>query len=185
MADTDHLLAETGLLSIKDHLGLICKQFFACSYRRDHPSHQVVQLPTGTRPGRKNIVHTLPSRYDDNVRPFLTNGVLPEVFYKRTIEAIHTKVVSECKKKLLNKVLYRVSPGINPSEISLLRISRTTLSQVRSFYNKELKSCQAKIGSSPDDVCPICQGAAHTTMHLFECPLTSTSSLCGITHMKQ
>jgi hypothetical protein len=27
MADEDHLLAETGLLSIRDHLGLICKQF--------------------------------------------------------------------------------------------------------------------------------------------------------------
>jgi hypothetical protein len=55
MVDTDHLLAETGLLSVKDHLGLICKQFLASAYRRDHPSHQVEQLPTGTSPGRKDL----------------------------------------------------------------------------------------------------------------------------------
>jgi hypothetical protein len=82
MAVADHLLAETNLLSIKDHLGLICKQFLASCYREDHPCHQIVKLPTGTRPGRKDIVHTLQSKYDNDVRPYLSDGVLSESLYK-------------------------------------------------------------------------------------------------------
>jgi hypothetical protein len=60
MEDTDHLLAETNLLSIKHHLGLVCKQFLASAYREDHPYQQ---LPTGTMPGRKEIVNILQSKY--------------------------------------------------------------------------------------------------------------------------
>jgi hypothetical protein len=108
-------------------------------------------------------------------RSYLTNRVLPEVSYKRTIKVIHTKAVSECKQKLVNKVLGRAPPDIDPFEISLPHISRTTLSQIRSLYNIELKCYQAKIVFSPDDVCPICRGAAHTTMHLFECPDAPTN----------
>jgi hypothetical protein len=130
MADVDHLLAETELLSVKDHLGLICKQFLASAYRVDHPSHKVIKLSTGTRPGRKDIIHTLQSRYDDVVKPFLMDGVLPEASYKRTLKQIHTTVVTECKQKLVNKVLGTAPPDIDPPESSLPRISRTTPSQL-------------------------------------------------------
>ena len=175
MADTDHLLAETNLLSIKDHLGLICKQFLASAYREDHPSHHIIKLPTGSRPGRKEIRHTLQSRYDEDVKPYLRDGVLPESLYKQTIKDIHTKVVTESKSKLINKVLGRAPPDIDPSEMSLPRLTRSTLSQIRSQYCNELKTYQARIGSSPNDICPVCRGAPHTTRHLFECPAAPTN----------
>jgi hypothetical protein len=49
MADVDHLLAETELLSVKDPLGLICKKLIASAYRVDHPFHKVIKLPTGSQ----------------------------------------------------------------------------------------------------------------------------------------
>jgi hypothetical protein len=57
MADVDHLLAETELLSVKDHLGLICKQFLVSAYRVDHPSHKVIKLsPAPGQAGRTSSI---------------------------------------------------------------------------------------------------------------------------------
>jgi hypothetical protein len=65
MADTDHLLAETEILPVDEQLGLACKKFFASAHRRDHPSHSIVKLHSGDRPGRGDIIHTQQSRYLD------------------------------------------------------------------------------------------------------------------------
>jgi hypothetical protein len=157
MADVNHLLAETEHLSVKDHFGLISKQFLASTYREDHASHSVIKLPTGTRPGRKNKVQNLQSRYDDDVRPFLVDGVLPKASYKRTIKKINIDVVTECKKKLVNTVLGTAPPDIDSSEKSFPCVTRSTLNQLRSSYSKDLKSYQVRIGTSPDDVCPVCR----------------------------
>ena len=176
MADTDHLLAETDMLPVDEQLGLACKQFLASAHRRDHPSHSVVKLHSGVRPNRKDIIHTLQSRYLDTIEPFLNeDGVLPKIAYKRCINGIHTSVVSSCKQKLVNKVLGTVPPDIDPSESTLPRRSRTTLTQLRSLHCNNLKSYQAKIGTSQDDICPICREAPHTTRHLFECPAAPTN----------
>jgi hypothetical protein len=110
----DHLLAEIELPPVSEHLGLICKQFLASASRRSHPSHATVQQQTGVRKGRKKMVHTLQSRFGDTVRPFLTDGVLSEISYKKTIAAIHSKVVADNKSKLVNKVL-GVAPPRNSS----------------------------------------------------------------------
>jgi hypothetical protein len=59
----DHLLAETKLLPNSENLNLICSQFLASASRADHPSHSTIKLPTGARPGRKGVVHTLQSRF--------------------------------------------------------------------------------------------------------------------------
>jgi hypothetical protein len=98
-----------------------------------------------------------------------------EVAYKHTMKTIYTNTVAEAKRKLVNKVLDRAPPDIDSSEITLPRLTRTTLSQVRSLYCKELKSYQVMIGSSPNDLCPICRHASHTTKHLFQCPDAPTN----------
>jgi hypothetical protein len=169
MADTDHLLIKTELLSVKDHLGLICKRFLASAFRDDHPSHNPSKFLLALGQVRRTLstsivhVHNLQSRYDHVMQPFLKDGVLPD--YKKTIKQIHTTVVSECKRKLVNKVLGTASPDHDPSESSFPSISRTTLSQVRS----RSKTYQYRIGTSPENVGPICRNAIHTTRYLFEC----------------
>jgi hypothetical protein len=130
MADVNHLSAETGILPVKDHLGLICKQFLASASRRNHQSHSTIKLASGSRPGRKHTIHTLQSRFGDAVEPFLIDGVLLEINYKKTLKSIHTKVVSDCKKRLTSKLLGTVPPEIDISEQSLPCRTRCVLSQV-------------------------------------------------------
>jgi hypothetical protein len=175
MASVDHLLAETELLPVKDHLGLICKQFLANASQVDHPSHETIKLPTGTRPGRKAVAHTLQSRYGHEVEPFLQDGILPPAAVKRTLKEIHTKVVADHKRTLVNKVLGSSPPPVDPSEQTLGRPTRCTLTQLRSDYCKNLKTYQARIGTAPNDLCPECLSVPHTSKHVFNCPSLPTS----------
>ena len=173
-ASTDHLLAETEMLPVADHLGMICSQFLASASCVSHPSHETVSRSTGSRRGRKKIVHTLQSKFGHVVEPFTTDGVLSPIMLKRTLKSIHTSVVTRNKQKLYNKVLSCAPPDIDPSEKTLCRRSRMSLSQLRSGECIDLKSYQKKIGTSPDDICPACRGAPHTTSHLFCCPSAPT-----------
>jgi hypothetical protein len=168
----NHLLAKCSFLPVAKHLEHICSQFLASSYCEEHPSHRVIKQPTGTHPGRKGIVHTLQSRFNLVVEPFLSDFSPPR--YKKVINDIHTSVVSECKRGLRNRVTGRVPDKINPSECSLPQITRCILSQLTDDNSNCLKMYQATIGTSPDDLCPVCRGTSHTTAHLFSCPLSKT-----------
>jgi hypothetical protein len=130
----DHLLAETKLLPISENLNLICSQFLASASRANHPSHSTIKQPTGARPGRKSIVHTLQSRFGHVVEPFLRDGVLPEADYEKTISAIHTNTVAANKRSLTNKLLGRAPPDVNPEELLLPRLTQCTLCQLRSTF---------------------------------------------------
>jgi hypothetical protein len=78
-SDEGHLLAETQLLPVREHLDLVCKQFLASASRKNHPSHATFNLPSGSRPGRSSgIVHTLQSMFGHVVQPLLNDeGVFP------------------------------------------------------------------------------------------------------------
>jgi hypothetical protein len=169
-ASTDHLLAETELLPVSEHLGMVCSQFLACASVASHPSHETVRLPSGSRKGRKKVVHTLQSRFGHMVEPFTTDGILPGVSLKRTLETIHTSVVSRNKAKLYNKVLGGVPPEVDPSEQTLHCHSRCSLTQIQSGECIGLKTYQKRIGTTLEDICPACRGAPHTIQHLFSCP---------------
>jgi hypothetical protein len=121
-----------------------------------------VNLPTGDRPGRKGIVHTMQSRFGHVVKPYLTNGILCQVSLKRTSKAIHTNTVTANKHRLNNKLLG------GPQTL------RCALIQLRSRNCKDVKSYQHQIGSSLEDMCPACRSASHTTAHLFTCPASPT-----------
>jgi hypothetical protein len=47
MADQDHLLAETGMLPVSEHLRLLSCRFLANASQELHPSHQVIKILTG------------------------------------------------------------------------------------------------------------------------------------------
>jgi hypothetical protein len=49
MANQDHLLAETGMLPVTEHLRLLSCQFLANASQEHHLSYQVVKIPTGQR----------------------------------------------------------------------------------------------------------------------------------------
>jgi hypothetical protein len=100
---------------------------------------------------------------------------MPEVTYKRSLNAIHTAVVSRNKQALTNRILGCTPPEVNPIERNLPWQSRWVLNQLRSDFCSCLQSYQALLGNSPDDLCPLCCRASHTTEHLFSCPSTPTN----------
>jgi hypothetical protein len=119
MASQDHLLAETEMLPVADHLNMVCAQFLASASNTTHTSNVTVNLSTGDRPSRKGIVHTLQSRFVHVVQLYLTNGLLAQVLLKRTLKAIHTNTVTANKRCLNNKLLGGPSPDIDPSKMTL------------------------------------------------------------------
>jgi hypothetical protein len=175
MASRDHLLAEMQLLPISTHLELTCAQFLASASCVNHPSHAIVNLPSGNRSGRKGgIVHTLQSRFGSVVQPYLRDGVLPRAKLKRILNSIHTSIVDKTKRSLTSKLLRRPPLDIDPTEAKLPHRSRVTVGHLRSTYCKNLKDFQKTLGISPDDICPACRGAPHSAEHIFNCPAFPT-----------
>ena len=169
----DHLHEETKVLPIKDHLGMLCKQFLARALQPGNASHAAVT----SYPGPKNIRHTLRSAFFDRdfQRKYTDTGtytgVVPAESYKKTIKDIHTDSVNKALDNLQpNKVLNSRPPLVSTDEQSLPRAYRTTLSRLRSGYCPALNNYQASIDTSTTDRCPSCSLAAHTTAHLFSCP---------------
>jgi hypothetical protein len=98
MASQEHRLAQCRFLPDAAELDLACSQFLASTLGTTRLSNSTINKPTGTRPGRKGIIHTLQSRFRHVVSPFLNDdGVLPEIVYKHTINAIHTATVTKNK----------------------------------------------------------------------------------------
>jgi hypothetical protein len=64
-----HLYAETKLMPVAEHLGMLCAQFLAGCLLPSHSSHEVVLLPPGPRKNSSGrpLKETLASRFDDSV----------------------------------------------------------------------------------------------------------------------
>lgn len=120
---------------------------------------------------------TLRSKCLSDVEPYLNDaGVLDQGSYQTAKNCIHTDIVKNSIDSLgPNRVLGRQSPPIAPTEAYLQRQIRVTLSQLRSGHCARLQSYQAKIGSSPSDLCPDCNAQPQTTAHLFNCTAFPTS----------
>ena len=120
---------------------------------------------------------TLRSKCLPDVQPFLNGeGVAERGSYEATKSSIHTNIVRDTTDSLgPNRVLAQQPPPIDPTETYLPRQTRVTLSQLRSGHCARLLSYQAKIGKSPNNLCPDCGIHPHTTNHLFDCPAHPTS----------
>ena len=162
-AAISHLHAEAGILQVNDHLRMLCLQFYANTLQPSHPSHPVVTLPLSPR----NMKHTLPSLFQQDIAPFLINGVVPPESYKLTIKAIHTESVCRAISKVdtsptlnhgCNCLLGTILPPVDPSEKSLARQHRSCLSQLRSGFCTLLRSYLHVVGRSASDSCPECDG---------------------------
>ena len=172
-SSVDHLHTEAKELKVEDHLRLLSAQFLASCLQPHHPSHLYVRLDNG----RRNMKETLQSKVSSLVDPYLdANGCIAPGTYHPAISDIHRDVVTEAIGKLApNRVLNRRAPDIDKRENYLPKITRLTLSQLRSGFCARLQTYQLKIGKSQSDLCPLCDSAPHTTNHLFECPARRTT----------
>ena len=155
-----------------DHLSLLSSQYLARCLIPNNPSHSVVTSSSGPR----HMKQTLQRRFHPLVAPFLTNGSLPADAFKETLDSLHTSAVQRTiSSRPPNRVLQEPAPPVSEEELSLSRPYRTTLAQLRSSFSPVLNSYLERIGRSPDNLCPSCRGAPHTTAHLFSCPSHPTS----------
>ena len=58
--------------------------------------------------------------------------------------------------------------------MTIQRITRVTLSQLRSGFCSRLKDFQFRIGKTQDDLCPQCWYFPQNVDHLFNCPARPT-----------
>jgi hypothetical protein len=157
---------------------MLCKQFLVSALRPAHPSHDVVLRPPGPRTNSKGrpMKETLSSRYLSTVEHFLSNGVMSQVLYKRTLNIIHSDAVKLAKsQQSVNPLLGRIPPPVSASEQRLTRPFRTVLRRLRSTHCSLLMSYKFKIKAATDDLCPQCQSASQSVLHLFQCPAFPTS----------
>ena len=119
---------------------------------------------------------TLNSKVFADVQPYLdANGVIAPGSYGDTIKSLHTDVVTKAiNNQGNNRVLGARAPTISKKERNLQRISRVTLSQLRSGFCSRLKDFQFRIGKTQDDLCPQCWYFPQTVDHLFSCPARPT-----------
>jgi hypothetical protein len=158
-ASIDHLLTETKMMPVAEHLSMLCAQFLANCLRPSHPSHEVVLQPPGprTNPSGHPMKETLSSKFSNVVAPFLQDGIASDLTYKRTKDAIHTTALHDSISKLKpNPVLGVKAPEVDASELSLPHAHQTNLNQLRSGKCANLRSYLHFIKSVDDDLCPNC-----------------------------
>ena len=171
MSDISHLHHETKILPVKPHSEMLTKQYLLSMHQEEHPNHHQVHQ---SRPPRdiRNSIH--------NYSPFVKHYTgqrlqISKEEYKRQNKKIHSDTVNATIGDYPpNKVLETIPPEINQNEKLLPRTTRTTLAQLRSSYSPYLKSYLHRINRSDTDNCPLCNRAAHTTSHLFECTANPT-----------
>ncbi len=171
MTDIDHLHNETKIMKVRPHCEMLSKQFLLATQKPNHPNRVNLSDP----PPPRQMKETLSSRFGEEIR-HMSRPDLPEDVYKSKLKLIHTKSVKEALNAMEpNKVLLAPPPQIHKSEKCLPRVTRATLSQLRSGYSNFLNSYKARINPTIQDVCPNCNQHSHTTRHLFECPNNRTN----------
>ena len=152
-----------------------CSQFLANAMQAHHPSHAVVCHPPGARLG---IKPTLQHCFGHRVSQFVRDGVISPPNYKKALKTLHTETVAAVRDgRSPNHVLDMPPPEIHPSKATLSRIHRTTLSQLRSGWCKDLRTYQKLIRKTHDGICPECLISPHSFSHTLGSnrPLGATS----------
>ena len=163
-------------MPVAEHLSMLCSQFLAKCLSPSHPSHDLVMQAPGPRRNNQGrpMKETLASKFQHTVAPYLQDdGTIPAINFNSTKDAIHTSTYLGSAAP--NPVLGCAPPEVDPSEMTLPHIYRTTLSQLRSKKCASLRSYQFWIKATNDDICPSCSTASQTSSHLFSCPSFPTT----------
>ncbi len=171
MSDTDHLHSETKVLQARPHCEMLSKQFLLATQKPGHPNRVDLNSPP---PGRQ-MKKTLKSQFGREIKD-ISHPNLSEDDYKAKLKTIHTNTVKDVINNTRNKVLNTRPPEISKTELSLPRVTRSTLAQLRSGYSSYLNSYKARIDKTGSlvDKCPNCD-SSHTTQHLFNCQQKPTN----------
>ncbi len=171
MADEDHLHAESKIMKVKPHCEMISKQFLLATQKTNHPNRTDLTRPPPARQMKK----TLSSRFGHEISQ-ISHPDMSDSEYKAGLKLIHTSDVQRTlNTSANNKVINVRPPGINDTEKSLPRSTRSTLSQLRSGYSNYLYSYKARCDKTGtiQDKYPYCD-SSHTTQHVFNCPNNPT-----------
>ena len=164
-ASVSHLHHESKVTLVKEHLQMLSAQMLVKCNRISHPSNALVNEPSGPR----RMKQTLSTKHFDEISQFLTNGVIELDDFKPALNSLHTSAVRKSIDKLgPNPLLGVVPPPIAPSEKTLSRLQRSTLSQLRSGQCHLLNDYKVLTGRGTSAVCPECKIRRHTVPHLFE-----------------
>ncbi|KAF2344550.1 Nuclear hormone receptor ligand-binding domain [Trinorchestia longiramus] len=166
MASISHLHREMEVLTVADHLSLLCSL---------HPHHH--DYLTVLQPFRLLCMkHTLQSRFLPSIAhlPSPNRDCFPST-YTPSLNSLHSSAVQQAISAAgSNRVLQLSPPPISEEERSLPISTRTLLFQLRSDHSRVLNSYQARIGAVQDPTCPACGAMDQTTSHLLSCPHTPT-----------
>lgn len=168
----DHLHQECKLIPVREHLELLSTQFLANAMQPHHPSHAIVTAPPAPHLNMKPLLQT---KYGAALTPYLSDGVIFPSNSKKVLSALHmsaTKAPIESLQR--NRVLGTRPPEISSDEANLPQTLRTTLTQLRSGWCKDLKTHHHYIGNATDNLFPDCQRLPQSTFHLLTCPANPT-----------
>jgi len=170
MSSIDHLHMEAEILTVEEHLDMLCTQFLASSLQPGHPSFPIVTADSSPR----NMKQTLQRRYAAQVESFKgEDGTIGDADTAR--KTIHRLAVERSiRARGNNRVLGTPPSPIDPEEETLNRKTRRTLSQLRSGFCPSLEDYRLRVGLSMTDTCPCCRQEEHSVQHVFECPAYPT-----------
>ena len=170
----DHLHAESRILKTKNHIKSRATQFLAAAkYQNDHPCHTLAQQQQRPR----NMKETLYSKYSPSLQESINkinnkNNNTTTITYKEVLSQIHQDGKDSAIAELgPNSVLGRPAPKLSRKADNLPRAMQKMGSQLRCGHSNLLQHYRNRLDNTISDRCPKCNAAAHTTAHLFECPV--------------
>ena len=165
MSSIDHLHMEAEIMTVKEHLNMLCTQFLATCLQENHPSFPIVTADSGPRTVKK----TLQSRYIGDLSRY-TGGTTQIADPDIARQTVHREAVRESiEARGTNRILGTRAPAIDPTEKELPRKTRRTLAQMRSGFCIALNDYRHRIGQSDTPICPCCRQDEHTVQHVFGC----------------
>ena len=166
MTSIDHLHVEAEIMTVREHLNMLCSQFLATCLQESHPSFPIVTADSGPR----TVKQTLQRRYIGEVERYTGEATqIADAAIARQL--IHRGAVGESiEARGTNRVLGITAPAIDPTERELPRKTRRLLAQMRSGFCIALNDYRHRIGLSTTSICPCCRQDEHTVQHVFECP---------------
>jgi hypothetical protein len=171
-----HLHAETKVLPLLNHLNLHASNFYLNTLRSNHPLHQLNFNKSDPRNMKDTIFANI--EYHAGISNIMNTTTITDEIIKQNLKINHTKTVGDYLNSLdINELIGIQPPDINPSEQSLPRNIRRTLSQNRTNKSPFLYSYRNKINPQiyPSPNCPLCKNDTHTTKHLFSCSYIKTN----------
>jgi len=165
-----HLHAETKVLPLLNHLNLHASNFYLNTLLPNHPLHHLNFNNSDPRKMKDTIFAN--TEYHAGISSITNTTNITNEVIKQYLKINHTKTVEDyLNSQTINELIGIKPPDINPSEKSLPRDIRRTLSQSRTnkspFLYSYLNKINPQIYSSPN--CPICKTETHTFKHLFSC----------------